>query len=329
MKKTITVVLTFMFLQTSMFGWHESFSTDATPDLTGAVVSDMTWTWWGWGGVQVAGGALILTEPDPGTDPFDLNTCWIQIDQSVDANAEITPTAAEIWFKIKIQTAGTWDGDDQFHVAVAIDPDFLTNFGVYTCAVVPAANMVGGYFFATDEFIAGSNSAVTYDSWFWEKITVVDDTVSIYTFADGDTPSDTADMVYATDGVAAPAPTLIIVGKLADDSSSVSISDVYYNESPLGIGDDPYIANGFELSQNYPNPFNPVTHISYTVPVTGQVKLSVFNVLGEEVSTLVNNVVTSGKHTATWNASNMPSGVYFYSIEAAGFTQTKKLLLIK
>ncbi|SVA08875.1 uncharacterized protein METZ01_LOCUS61729, partial [marine metagenome] len=72
-----------------------------------------------------------------------------------------------------------------------------------------------------------------------------------------------------------------------------------------------------------------ITNISYTVPQAGAVKLAVFNALGEKVSTLVNNVVTSGTHTAAWDAGNMPSGVYFYRLEAGSFTQTRKLLLIK
>ncbi|MBC8395459.1 MAG: T9SS type A sorting domain-containing protein [Candidatus Marinimicrobia bacterium] len=330
MKKTITVVLTFMFLQTSMFGWHESFSVDATPSLDGSVVSDMTWTWWGWGGVEVTGGDLVMTIPDPGTDPFDIDSNWLQIDQTTDPNGVITPTNAEIWIKMKFEREGGSVMGDQFHTCVAIDPDFLTNFGVYTAAIHQQAG-VGGYFFATDEFSGPvSSEAVGYNTWFWEKITVVDDTVSVWAFADGDTPSADPQHVFTTDNVASPAATLIIVGAFDDDSTSLHISDIYYNESPdLGIDDDAILANGFDLSQNYPNPFNPVTNISYTVPVTGQVKLSVFNVLGEEVSTLINNVVTSGTHSATWNAGDMPSGVYFYSIEATGFTQTKKLLLIK
>ncbi len=329
MKKMITLVLTFMFLQRSMFGWHESFSNETTPDLTGAVVSDMTWVWWGWGGIEVTGGSLVMTIPATGTDPFDIDSNWLQIDQTTDSNAEITPTNAEIWIKMKFVREGGSIMGDQFHVTVAVDPNFLTNYGVYTTAIHMQGG-VGGFFFATGLFSGPAPSdAIIYNSWFWKKIVVVDDTISVWAFADGDVPTEEPQHVFANVSVPNPAATLIIVGAFDDDSTELHISEVYYNESPLAIGDNPYIASGFELSQNYPNPFNPVTHISYTLPVTCQVKLSVFNVLGEEVSTLVNNVVTSGKHTATWNASNMPSGVYFYSIEAGGFKQIKKLLLIK
>ncbi|HJL74015.1 MAG: T9SS type A sorting domain-containing protein [Candidatus Marinimicrobia bacterium] len=330
MKKTITTMITFMILQTSMFGWHESFSVDTTPALDGSVVSDMTWTWWGWGGIEVTDGDLVMTAPDPGTDPFDIDSNWLQIDQSTDSNAEITPEDAEIWVKMKFVREGGSIMADQFHVTVDVDPEFLTNYGVYTAAIHQQAG-VGGYFFATDEFSGPvASDAVTYNSWFWEKIVTSGDTVRMWIFADGSSPSEEPQHVFTTDNVSSPAATMILVGAFDGDSTEIHITDIYYNESPsLGIDDNVNIAKGYELNQNYPNPFNPVTNISYSVPEAGQVKLAVFNVLGEEVSTLVNNVVTPGTHIATWNAGSMPSGVYFYRIEAGSFTQTRKLLLIK
>ena len=85
----------------------------------------------------------------------------------------------------------------------------------------------------------------------------------------------------------------------------------------------------YNLSQNYPNPFNPTTNISYTLPKTGNVKLVVFDILGREISTLVNGVKTAGTHVVNFNASNLSSGVYFYRIEAGDYTATKKMMLVK
>ncbi len=320
-----------MILHTTMFAWHESFSIDATPDITGTVTSDLKWTWWGWGGVEVSGGELMMTVPAPGTDPFDNNSTWLQIDATYDPNTAITPTDSEIWIKLKISTTGTPTDRDQFHVAIAVDPNFLTNYNVYTAAVLPVINGVGSYYFALDQMGGPTISEViTYNQWFWKKIVTKGDTVSIWTFAESATPTDTAQFVFTTDNVTDPAPMLVLVGVFDDDSSALHIDDVYYNESPaLGIDDNASIAKSFDLSQNYPNPFNPVTHINYTVPEVGPVKLAVFNVLGDEVSTLVNTVVTPGVHSASWDAGDMPSGVYFYRIEAGSFTQTRKLLLVK
>lgn len=85
----------------------------------------------------------------------------------------------------------------------------------------------------------------------------------------------------------------------------------------------------FKLSQNYPNPFNPSTVIDYQLTMNSFVTLKVYDMLGREVKTLVNEREDAGTHTATFNAANLPSGVYFYRIQAGNFVQTKKLVLIK
>ncbi len=86
---------------------------------------------------------------------------------------------------------------------------------------------------------------------------------------------------------------------------------------------------GFSLQQNYPNPFNPTTVIQFNVLRPGFVILKVYDVLGREVATLVNGQENSGEHTVTFNASRLPSGVYFYRLQAGSCTETKKCLLLK
>lgn len=83
------------------------------------------------------------------------------------------------------------------------------------------------------------------------------------------------------------------------------------------------------LYQNYPNPFNPTTTIRYDVKTEGLVRLQIFNLMGREVSTLVNELVSAGSHTITWDASELPSGIYLYRMDAGDFHQIKKLLLLK
>jgi len=85
----------------------------------------------------------------------------------------------------------------------------------------------------------------------------------------------------------------------------------------------------FSLEQNYPNPFNPNTVISYQTPVSGNVILKVYDVLGNEVATLVNGQVEAGKHNIDFDASGLNSGVYFYKIEIGSFVDTKKMILLK
>jgi hypothetical protein len=85
----------------------------------------------------------------------------------------------------------------------------------------------------------------------------------------------------------------------------------------------------FSLEQNYPNPFNPATIISYYLPAAGIVQLTVYDVLGNEVQTIVNAKQDAGKHSVLFNASSLNSGVYFYTLKSASSSQTKKMLLIK
>ena len=85
----------------------------------------------------------------------------------------------------------------------------------------------------------------------------------------------------------------------------------------------------FSLSQNYPNPFNPTTSIGYQLPVNSFVSLKVYDVLGNEVASLVNEQKTAGEYNAVFNASSLGSGVYFYVLKAGNFVQSRKMMLIK
>jgi hypothetical protein len=91
----------------------------------------------------------------------------------------------------------------------------------------------------------------------------------------------------------------------------------------------PKIPNRFELSQNYPNPFNPSTIISYQLSAVSHVSLKIYDVLGREVETLVNERQTAGSHSVAFNAASLPSGVYLYRIQAGSYSKTMKLLLLK
>jgi len=107
-----------------------------------------------------------------------------------------------------------------------------------------------------------------------------------------------------------------------------------YNPNLVGIKEGPPVAGSFQLLQNYPNPFNPATTIGYQLPAVSHVTLKVYDVLGREVQTLVNQQQQAGAYKVTLDASRLSSGVYLYRIEVIGndgvkFTSMKKLMLIK
>ena len=116
---------------------------------------------------------------------------------------------------------------------------------------------------------------------------------------------------------------------MKSDSLSVFVTDV---------GDDVSSLKGFELSQNYPNPFNPNTQISYQISVPGKVSLKVYDVLGNEVATLVDGYKSVGRYevnfSATSGALSLSSGLYFYKLEATAnnkniFREVRKMILLK
>jgi len=122
----------------------------------------------------------------------------------------------------------------------------------------------------------------------------------------------------------------IIVGINQSSGGEAVVDDLSFGSaSSVELIKNGLVPDQFELSQNYPNPFNPSTTIQFSIPTEGFVALNVFNSLGEKVSTLVSESLNAGTYKYDWNASVLPSGIYFYSLTADNFKQTKKLVLMK
>ena len=112
--------------------------------------------------------------------------------------------------------------------------------------------------------------------------------------------------------------------------SSVPDSAIEYSGGTSVGEDNNATPNQFTLYQNYPNPFNPKTVIRCLLPSNSVVTLKVYNILGNEVETLLNNKeMQAGEHSVSFDATNLSSGMYFYRIQAKDFSETKKLVLIK
>jgi len=159
---------------------------------------------------------------------------------------------------------------------------------------------------------------------------------------------DAADILYGIIGAANEVGSLITIntsdgtGTLVGDTGFDNITGLGYslNGPPAGVNDDDVdTPTEFALQQNYPNPFNPTTTIKFSLPVNSDVKLIVYNLLGQEVVTLLNEDRSAGTHSIVWNSSNtngvkLSSGVYFYELKANGinggsFQEIRKMVLLK
>jgi hypothetical protein len=139
---------------------------------------------------------------------------------------------------------------------------------------------------------------------------------------------------------------LTTTGTLSDSFMTVSAQSGLYVDvraysnfvtvfvDSVGVLDVKEITNAgtvadFELAQNYPNPFNPSTNIQFAIPQSSFVTLEVFNALGEKIDVLVSEELNAGNYNYNWNASSLTSGIYFYTIQAGSFIETKKMILVK
>jgi len=128
----------------------------------------------------------------------------------------------------------------------------------------------------------------------------------------------------------------VAMGQTASESSSDSL---FFGGGGFFGGGDDWITGlnneiepiplEFELSQNYPNPFNPSTTIGFSIPEASDVKIEIYNVLGQRIGVLLDEFRDAGRHSVVWDAGNIPSGVYFYRIKTSDFENTRKMLLLK
>jgi hypothetical protein len=121
-----------------------------------------------------------------------------------------------------------------------------------------------------------------------------------------------------------------LVFNCGQSETDIYLDNISLRELPTSsVKDTLMITWKYQLMQNYPNPFNLSTMITYQLPKTDDVELSVYNLLGQKVATLVSGKIAAGQHQVEWNANGFAGGLYFYRLETRSFTQTAKMLLIK
>lgn len=130
----------------------------------------------------------------------------------------------------------------------------------------------------------------------------------------------------------------VVVKQAMSGSGSYTVTNLAINKLKMTVsfdnvtsvaGFDNPLPGSFRLLHNYPNPFNPATTISYSLPKDSHVKLTIFDILGREVAVLVDDVKSAGNHNLRFDASHLPSGLYFYRVAAGAFRETHRMLLLK
>jgi hypothetical protein len=121
--------------------------------------------------------------------------------------------------------------------------------------------------------------------------------------------------------------TIAAATKFVSSLSTVNHSDLIQYGGAADILS--YVPAEYKLFQNYPNPFNPATTINYSIPKSGLVTIKIYNVLGKEIETLINEEKSAGNYSLVFSAGNLPSGIYFYQMQSGNFSQIKKLIILK
>lgn len=173
------------------------------------------------------------------------------------------------------------------------------------------------YFRAVVRMVAGTQNDVIELYAGTSPTNMTLQSTSMYTTGSGTDPGDYNAIVISQ------------FGSATVNQSGVAISNLKVSISnPVSV-EDGEVVKAFNLEQNYPNPFNPSTVVGFQLSVAGQATLKVYDLLGREVAVLVNGVLPAGSHSATFDATNLTSGVYIYKLEAGGRSMTKRMTLIK
>ncbi len=248
------------------------------------------------------------------TDDGSVNTLILRIDKDTDIDGTPEPT----WPKDVIGIFNQFDSSSPYDEGYQIIPRDLNDLGdgivpvelVSFSAVVAGSQVNLSWKTATENNNLGFEIQRAGDEKEWQKVGFVEgtNTATIQSYQFTDKPQNVNGTLYYR-------------LKQIDVDGTFSLSP----EVEVNFG----VPLEYDLAQNFPNPFNPTTNIRFSVPEQANVKITVFNVLGQEVVSLLNQNFEAGSHNITFNAANLNSGVYYYRIEANDYVQVKKMMLIK
>ncbi|MBN1302499.1 MAG: T9SS type A sorting domain-containing protein [Melioribacteraceae bacterium] len=288
-------------------GWGELIYDNAAGVTNGMPIDDWTWVRWTQNDINEAGALTFVA----GTNVIKITPSWgWQNFAGIDL---LEPGTDNIVISLRAPDA-VYEGVTPMAVGIPWVPDGFKSVKMgaggsvsFDLDVAADGNYMVRLFFAA----VGSSTG---------QIGVGGQNVSTVTF------SDTGDVFTDIFEMSAGSNTLSVTA----DQGGVNLDYVQLIKiTPVTGVDDELTPDGYALEQNYPNPFNPSTSIKFSLAKASNVKLTIFNILGQKVATLVNNQLNAGTHIVRFNASLLASGVYFYGIEAGDFKAYKKMMLLK
>jgi hypothetical protein len=270
--------------------------------------------------------------PDPtaGCPPFQGSFEWSTVNAPEDFNLQI-PGLGYASFD-----APEVEADQPFVFSLRVtDGQFWSDLETVTITVqdnsVPVLDSIGIQYTTQDSLsISLSATDEEDDALTFDASSSNPDNVTIEVVSSGDTTADLT-LSFADGWVGMAFVTASVCDAYHCDSETFT---VWVSDPPLGVDDIIVFPEVFALRQNYPNPFNPVTTIAYDIPEISNVRIDMYNILGQKVRTLVNGTHQPGMYHVRWNGTNdfgnpMASGMYFYRISSEQFISVKKLVLMK
>ena len=282
----------------------------------------------------------IIGGVTPTTDQFGNPNKAMQFN-GVDGYIEV-PNSTSLQSPSSASTLAAWlyiDGFPGTEVAGMIQKTNSTFYGQYGLSYQAWGSNVGIYYY--HETSGGgvqlfASITLALSTWYFVAATFDGNTATIY--LDG-VPIETGTLAGPivpdnnplTMGLESPGNNEFLQGKLDEIriyNRALTPQEIL---NLTGVEDDnnSLVLNDFKLFQNYPNPFNPTTTVKYNILEREYITLKIYDIMGNEISTLVNEEKPSGSYQIHWNAVNLPSGVYFYSLKAGSFVETKKMILLK
>jgi len=267
--------------------------------------------WWGTGnpvfpGPDTSGSQIIFYEPECAT----IGSNWDIIEDAQTSGGKYVTVRSDT----ESVSAAPTSSDDHIYITFTVDKD--TTYSIFGRANCPSADDDSYWLKMDDGSFVMANGLGTV-GWDWVRLTSYVLTVGEHTLTIAYRENGALlDKICISDYVSPPEG----MGEEAENSCDSTETGV---KNLMGVPDD------FALGQNYPNPFNPSTNINWQSPVGSLQSLKVYDVLGNEVETLVDEYRTAGTYEVKFDASKLTSGVYFYQLKVNDFISTKKLMLLK